>query len=391
GHPLSLADLQRLGEAYSPAVKNALAAVEAAKGAAKQAGAYPNPSFIFEQDTVQTFQAGYQGAGVDQVIKTGGKLKLAQAAAMMDVLNIRLALRRARADLHYQIRGAYFAHLVARENIKVNEALFKFTNEIYRIQVDLVEKGGFAAPYEPMQLRPLVLQAQLNLLQAKNQSAASWKQLTAALGLPDMPPAEVEGRVDLPIPVFDYDTVLKALRNHTDVLTAYNSIQKAKYNLQLAKVTPIPDVDLHLLVQKDTTTPPFQIAHSLSVSVPVPMWDQNRGAIHQAEAQLAQASVGPDQARNALINTLADAFNRYQTARRGVEIALLQTQDQVRAYRGLYERRQTLPGDVQFGDVVTAQQTLAAYISGYITALGAQWQAAVDVANLLQTDDLYQA
>jgi outer membrane protein, heavy metal efflux system len=73
-----------------------------------------------------------------------------------------------------------------------------------------------------------------------------------------------------------------------------------------------------------------------------------------------------------------------------VAVALQQVRDQVRAYRGLWDRRQQLPADVGFGDLVTAQQTLAAYIAGYATALGLQWTAVVDVANLLQTEDLFQ-
>ncbi len=389
GRPISLADLQRLGETYSPTIKSAVAAVEAAKGAAKQAGAYPNPTFAYEHDTVETGPAGYPGFFIDQVIKTGGKLTVAVAAATMDVLNAKLALRRARSDVRYAIRGNYFAVLVARENIKVSDALYRFTEEIYRVQVDLLDKG-FAAPYEPMQLRPLVLQAQLNLIQARNQYEASWRQLSANLGLPDMPPSELDGRVDMPVPVFEYNDVLARLGNHTDVLTALVSLQKAKYNLQAAKLVPLPDVDVRALVQKDYTTPPNQIAHSVSVTIPIPIWDQNKGGIHQAEMLLAQASVGPDQARNALINTLADAYYRYLTARRTVSISLQQVRDQVRAYRGLYARRQSLPGDVAFADVVTGQQTLATYIGNYITALGAQWQAVVDVANLLQTDDLFQ-
>jgi len=175
------------------------------------------------------------------------------------------------------------------------------------------------------------------------------------------------------------------------VRTALVNLQKAKYTLQQAKLVPLPDVEVRLLVQKDYTTPPNQIAHSAQVTIPVPLWDQNRGAIHQAEWLLAQATVGPDQARNALTVTLADAFNRYQTAQQQVDIAMQQIRDQVRVYRGIYERRQKVPGDVSFGDVVTAQQTLAGFITGYVTALGLQWQAVVDVANLLQTDDLFQA
>jgi cobalt-zinc-cadmium efflux system outer membrane protein len=391
GRPMTLADLQRLAAQYSPAIKSAEAAVEAAKGAAKQAGAYPNPTFFFEQDTVGTGPAGYEGLGFNQLFKSANKLKLQQAAAVMDLLNARLALKRAYTDLAYQVRANYFNVMVALEGVKINEALNVFANNIYRVQVDLVE-GAEAAAYEPMQLRPLALQARSNLIQAQNQYLASWKQLAATLGLRAMPPTELVGRVDMPVPVFDYDRMLThVLANHTDVLAAVNSIQKARFNLGFAKVTPIPDVGLNFLVQKDTTAPPNTFVHSLQVSVPVPVWDQNQGNIKQAEGLLSQALAGPELARNALTNSLADAFNRYQTNRENVEVALQQVRDQVRAYVSLYERRWSLPGQVGFGDQVTAQQTLAVYIAAYVAALGAQWTAVNDVANLLQTDDLFQS
>jgi cobalt-zinc-cadmium efflux system outer membrane protein len=390
GRPMTLADLQRLAAIYSPAIKSAEAAVEAAKGAVKQAGAYPNPAFFFEQDTVGTGAAGYEGFGVHQTIKAGNKLKLQQAAAMMDLLNAQLALKRAFSDLAYQVRTNYFAVLVAWEGVKINQALYDFTNEIYRVQVELVE-GTIAAPYEPLQLRALAIQARFNLVQAQNQYRASWKQLAATLGLRDMPPSELAGQVDMPVPVYDYNEVLaRVLAGHTDVLTALNTIQKAKFNLELAKVTPVPDVDLNILAQKDSTAPPNLTVHSLQVSLPVPIFDRNLGAIKQAQGLLVQAMAGQDQARNTLTNSLADAYNRYETARENVSIALQQVRDQIRAYRSLYARRQSDPTAVGFGDVVTAQQTLAGYIAGYVTALGLQWTAVSDVANLLQTDDLFQ-
>jgi cobalt-zinc-cadmium efflux system outer membrane protein len=389
GMPLTLSDLQRLAVTYSPTIKNAEAAVTAAAGAVKQAGAYPNPAFFFEQDTVGTGPAGYNGFGIHQTVKTGNKLKLQQAAAMMDWLNARLALKRAYSDLAYQVRSNYFAVLVALEGVKINEALYRFTNDIYRYQVEWVE-GQLAAPYEPLQLRPLAIQARFNLVQAQQQYLASWKQLAATLGLRDMPPSEMAGQVNMPVPVFEYNDVLaRVLARHTDVLTAYNSIQKAKFNLELAKVTPVPDVDLNILAQKDTTAPPNLIVHSLQVSIPVPVFDQNIGGIRQAEGLLSQALTGPDQTRNTLTNNLADAYNRYVTARENVEIAMQQCRDQLLAYRSLRARRDSDPTAVGFGDVVTAQQTLAGYIAGYVTALGLQWTAVNDVANLLQTDDLF--
>jgi cobalt-zinc-cadmium efflux system outer membrane protein len=391
GRPMTLADLQRLAATYSPAIKSAQAAVEAAKGAVIQAGAYPNPTMFFEQDTVGTGPGGYEGFGIHQTIKTGNKLKLQQASAMMDLANAELALRRAYTDLAYQVRGYYFAVLVAMEAVKRDRALHGFIAEIYQIQLELLMTGGFAAPYEPIQMRTLVDQTLINLITSQNQYLSSWRQLTAALGLRDMPPADLAGRVDMPVPRYDYQKVLEAaFRNHTDVRTAFNNIAQARFNLQLAKITPLPDVDLNVLPQKDYTAPPNLTVYSVQASIPVPIWNRNRGGIKQAEGLLAQTLAGPEQARNTLSITLAEAFNRYLTARQVVRIASRQAHDQITAFRGLYARRQQLPGDVAFGDVINAEQTLGNYLQQYVTALGQQWQAVVDVANVLQTDDLFQ-
>jgi cobalt-zinc-cadmium efflux system outer membrane protein len=391
GRVLNLSDLQRLALSNHPSIKNAAAGVEAAKGAVRQAGAYPNPSVFWEADTVGTSGAGYQGAGFDQPIKSANKLKLQKAAATMDLKNAELALRRAETDVMYAVRTNYFALLVARENMKVSRALAEFTERIFRVQVELLAEGGFAAPYEPMQLRPLVLGARYSLLQAIKQYETSWRQLAAAVGIPGLPLTEVAGRVDMPIPVYRLDDVLaQALARHTDMLTAQNTLQKSRYTLELAQVAPFPDFDIHSLIQKDFTTPPHFLVYSIAVTVPVPVWDQNKGAIQQAYNQMLQASEGPHQIQVNLTTTLADAINRYEANREQVRITWQQIQDQVRAYRGLYARRETQPDQVAFGDVVTAEQTLATYIGAYVTALGAQWLAVADVANVLQTDDLFQ-
>ena len=119
-------------------------------------------------------------------------------------------------------------------------------------------RGAWQRPYEPLQLRPLAIQARFNLVQAQNQYAASWKQLAATLGLRDMPPSELAGRVDMPVPVFNYAEVLaRVLAGHTDVLTANNSIEKVRFNLQFAQVTPVPDVTLNVLRRKTTRRRPM--------------------------------------------------------------------------------------------------------------------------------------
>jgi cobalt-zinc-cadmium efflux system outer membrane protein len=389
GRPLSLSDLQSLAAGNNPTIKNAVAGVEAARGAVIQATAFPNPNLFWESDTVGTAGAGYQGGGIDQPIKSANKLRLAKAAAEMDLLNAELALKKAQSDLATQVRSSYFALLVAAENVKVSRALAEFTANVYRVQLNLL-KAEQAAPYEPIQLRPLYYQARFNLTQAVNQYEASWKQLAATLGLPNMPPTKLAGRVDMPVPVFDYDQIRQyAINRHTDVLTASNNLQKNRYLLELAQVQPIPDFDLNVLVQKDYTTPPHLIVYSGRLTFPVPLWDRNRGNILQARGQVLQAARQAEQSKLLLTGTLADAYNRYLTAHEQVRTFSRMIEDQVRAYRGVYGRYREVGDTVVFGDVVTAQQTLVGFIASYITALGAQWTAVVDVANVLQTDDLF--
>jgi cobalt-zinc-cadmium efflux system outer membrane protein len=391
GRPLTLADLQRLGETYNPAIKTAFAAVEAARAAAFQAGMYPNPESAFEHDTVETGPAGYPGGYFQQEIITGGKLTVQQAMATMDVLTAKLALRKAKADMWTQVRSNYFAVLVALQGVRYSEALFKFANYLYEYQKIQLSVAKKAAGYEPMQLRPLVLQARFDIIQARNKYAASWHQLAASLGLPDMPPSELAGSVNMPMPEFDYSALVSRLEYHTEVRTALVSVQKAKYNVRYQRLVPLPNLGVRMLVQKDYSTPPNQVANSSIMYMTVPLWNANQGGIRQAEWQLAQAAADPVRARNDLITTLADAYNRYVTSRQQVEITQEQLRDLLRSYKNAWERHQVEPLVVSFSDLWPVQITLESYVGIYITSLGAMWQASVDVANLLQTEDFFQS
>jgi cobalt-zinc-cadmium efflux system outer membrane protein len=399
GQPLTLADLQRLAVTNSPTIKQAIHDIQSARGALIQAGLHPNPTVGYESDNVNTaLSAGYQGFFVEQMIKTAGKLTLAQDAALMDVLNNEVALRRAQSDLATRVRAGYFAVLVAQESMRVSYGLALLTDRTYRAQVELI-KAGRAAPYEPLQLQVLALQARDNLVAARNRYVSAWKQLAADLGMPGMPPTQLAGSASMSVPLYAYDAVLAhVLARHTDIITAQNSLARARFNLQLARVTPIPDVDARVVVQKDYTTPPNALTYGLQLSIPVPVWDRNQGNIFQAEAQLQRAEEEGHRVRDDLTRTLADAYERYRTNLSQIDhYRRLTLPAQVLAYQSLYIRHRTEPFNPNstvpaplFNDIVTSQQTLAQTITTYLTTLSSLWQAVTDVANVLQTDDLFE-
>ena len=402
-HAFTLAELEQIARQNSPTIRQAAADVQTAQGNAVQAGLPPNPVLAYESDDVRTGNTnGYQGGFVEQQIKTGGKLQLARASAMIDVENAQVALRKANVTLAAAVRAGYFAVLVAQENVRISHGLAKFSDEAYRVQVDLV-KGGQAAAYEPLQLRVLAYQARASLMQARNRYFSAWKQLAATLGLPGMPPRPLAGRVDAAVPIVRYDSALAhVLSQHSDVITAENTLQQAQINLKLAQVMRIPDVTAHAIIQKDNTTAPFNTVYSLQISAPLPVWDRNQGNIEAADGKLMNASEGPHLARDNLVNSLADAFERYRDNLLLVNYYRTTIlPDQMQAYRGTRLRWESESDQVpattsltsatpQFADLVTAQQTLATTVTSYVTALGSMWTAVVDLSALLEAEDLFQ-
>jgi outer membrane protein, heavy metal efflux system len=391
GRPFTLSDFQHIAAVNSAALMQAASDVEAARGNMMQAGAYPNPTLTYQfTPSSDGSTPSTDGVGVSQTIKTGGKLRLSVASAEMALHQAELALKRARSDLSTQVRNAYFAVLVGKETVRVNRALAHFTDEVFRRQVNSLN-AGFAAPYEPATLRAQAFTARLAYRQSIQTYYYAWKQLAATINVRQLPLSEVAGRVDATIPFYDYDALLAyILRNHTDVLTAQYGLEAARFNLKLAQVTPIPDVTVNMAVDRDFSVFPGATCPTISVGVPVPVWDRNKGAIIAAEAALIRASEQSHLVEMNLTNTLATAYVGYKSNLEALEYYRRYIlPDQVRAYRGTYDRHQIDQGS-SFGDVVSAQQTLAGDVTTYLATLASLWTSVTAVADLIQTDDLFE-
>ncbi|HET6324499.1 MAG TPA: TolC family protein [Planctomycetaceae bacterium] len=391
GRAFTLTDLQMMAAGNSPELRQAASDVEAARGNLIQARTYPNPTTGWEMTPSNDGStAGAQGPFIDQVIKTGGKLKLASAAAEMDLRNSELALRRARSDLATRVRNAYYALLVAKETMRVSRSLAQFTDDVYALHTGLLEAGN-AASYEPMALRAQAYSVRLAYSQSIQTYMFAWKQLVAAMGMRQLPLSQVEGRIDVLIPYFDYDTVLGyVLRNHTDVLAARNTLDKAKYQLKLAQVTPVPDIDVNVALLKDYVVEPKAMVATATIGFPLPIWDQNKGNILAAESGLVRATEESHRVEMNLTAMLTTNYTNYRTSLQALDYYRNHIlPDQVRAYRGVLERRQLDP-NAAFSDLFGAQQTLSGFVTTYLGVLSTLWTSAVNVADLLQTDDLFQ-
>jgi cobalt-zinc-cadmium efflux system outer membrane protein len=402
GEPVTLADLQQFARAGSPVLRRAEADVGVAYGQMVQAGLPPNPTAGYEVDQWQPGNkprplnnAGQQGGYVNQLLKWPAKLGLAQSVSRYDYVNAYVALRRAEVDVLTAVRTNYFQVLLARKGVEVSSALAALADEVYQIQLKQVAAGE-AAGYEPLQLYAQAVQARNALAQAEASYRANWRQLAAALGRPDLPPAPLAGSVELPPPVIDPGAArARIVEAHTDVLTARNRILQAETNLRLQRLNRLSDVATNTVVQHDNATGNNQFNLQLGMSLPI--WDRNQGNIRAAESQIAANAAALAAAQNDLLGRLADALGRYEANR----VVVANYRDKVlpaltQSYRAVIRRYQQEPADVPggkvaFADIVVAQQNLAQALQAYLTALNAQWQAVSDLGALLQVDELYSA
>jgi cobalt-zinc-cadmium efflux system outer membrane protein len=393
GSPMSLADLQQLALTNSPVLRQAEASADAAYGLAIQAGLHPNPTAGYQVDQWQPgpkpeHNSGQQGFFINQLIKTAGKLSLARQVAGYDYINALVAVRRARVDVSNLVRTSYFAALVARQAWEVNKALAGTADEVYRLQLKQVAAGE-AAGYEPLQLYSQAVQARNAVIQAEATYRASWRQLAAAVGRPDLPPTPLGGRADTPAPTFSLDDLTaRMLEGHTDLLTARNSIAQAQTNLTLQRRIPISDVTVNNTQQFDNAASNYQFG--LQIGITLPLYDRNQGNVRSAYAQIAVATEKLASTQNDLTGRMAEAFARYEANKAiaaNYRDRILPTLTQT--YQSLVRRYQVEPDKVGFNDIVVAQQNLAQAMQSYLAALSSLWQAVVDVANLAQQDDLY--
>ena len=399
GKELTLADLQQIARANSPVIRHAALDAQAAYGQVVQAGLHPNPMIGYEADQWQPgpgakHNAGQQGGFVNQLIKFPGKLSLSQVVAGFDYMNANVAVRRAEVDVMAAVRSNYFQVLIAQKGMEISRALVTLADEVYQLQLKQLAAGE-AAGYEPLQLYAQAVQARNALAQFEAAYRSNWRQLAAALGEPNLPATPIAGQIDLPIPLIDPEAArTRVVRTHTDILTARNRILQAEVNLRLQQLNRAPDLLANGVFQYDHAAKNPQF--NLQFGIPVPFYDRNQGNIHAAQAHIASSLSALAAAENDLLSRLADINGRYDSNRTVVgnyrdKILPALTQ----AYRGLIRRYQQEPaevpagGKVAFNDIVVAQQNLAQALQAYLTALGAQWQAVVDMANLLQLEELF--
>lgn len=314
--------LQRALEA-NPRLTAAERDIGMALGRKLQASAIPNPEISFEADNL--YGTGpYQGTGaaeytlqLSQLIELGGKRTARVAVGAAELETFRWQREAVRLEILSDTAIAFFSVLAAQRRIAIYDVQLSSLQRLTPLLQRRVDAGA-SAPSEVARAQIAADLVRAERERARATLAIARLELATLMGgtVADFPGVVGDlGRIGRPQP---FHILQKALQQNPQLIrfTAVRAQRDAE--LLVARLKPIPDLRAGVAWRhfRETRDDAFRIG----VSIPIPLWDQNRGTIAEADQQRAKVEAEVLIARGQLNLTLGRAYENMTSAAREVEI-----------------------------------------------------------------------
>lgn len=317
---VDLPTLWGLALSNNPSLREAAADLEAARGRWIQAGLYPNPRLIYNQDTIGSRLArqGNFTVQANQEILTAGKFRLDKAVAERETASSAVGLVSRKFEVLTRIRRAYYDYLALRYLLRLNGETVSILEQGLEVTRQQVEKAKTRPQTDLLRIEALLEEARINQARARDTLEGAWRELAAEIGLPHLPMPADPGRLCEAPPHWDDGSVLqRVLSSNTALKQATVEVERARLAVQRARAGAIPNVTVGAGYDADNTD---QTAGGvINVETPLPLWNRNQGAIHEAQARLALSQAAVQTTQNRLTTETANALARYKAAHRQVQ------------------------------------------------------------------------
>jgi outer membrane protein, heavy metal efflux system len=216
---------------------------------------------------------------------------------------------------------------------------------------------------------------------ATERHSAAWRRLAAVIGVTDQRPAEMEDAFAQPLPELNWETTRERLMAESPELAELHfEVDRARAALCRASAGRVPNVTAMAGVQLDNTT--NDTIANVEVSLPLPIFDRNQGAIAQASGELAAAQAALQEGELALEERLAVAMRDYATARQQAttyaERVLPVAKESLDITNSGYQE-----GELDFVEVLSVQRTYAQTNLTYLQDLETAWKKWAEIEGLL--------
>lgn len=307
---LTLVQALEAASARSPAIIAARADVAAAEARIRQAGYRSNPELSVQVENfggtgeLRGLRSTETTVAVSQRLDLGGRRSARVAAARAGVALARLRLAIAQADLAQNVRQEFARAVTARSELEQSEERVEWAKELARVAGILVDAGR-EPPLRSLRARSALAQARAELEAARANELAARSILGSLFGLGSPVEAVIGPIIDLSPSAVAVDRSLEVA-----LAEAERAAAVAEVELQRTQRRLDPAVGGGVRHVRETG----DVGFVAGLSLPLPVFDRNRGNIAAARQALAAA-----EARRAVV--LANVTARGRNAIAAVEAA----------------------------------------------------------------------
>ncbi|WP_175856618.1 TolC family protein [Burkholderia anthina] len=379
---LTLSDALATAARNNPALRGARADVDASAGTLLQAGARPNPEVSFLQEGFSRAERT-STALINQTIELGGKRRARLDVASYGREAANASLDEQGAAVRADVIAAFYGLLAAQRQLQVAEE----SAAIAARSADLAGRraqAGKVSPVEATKAQVAAAGVQIEVTTARGRVDVAREQLNAVMG---------EARGDRRVALGELETVpaiapLPALTAQLDdaplARVARAQMLRANAAISLERARRIPDVTVSAGMKRVTTGGVPDNQAVVGVSIPIPLFDTNRGALLEATHKAERANADLDRERTRLRLELTQAYANFDAAAQEARRLKTDILPGARLALDAMSRGYEL-GKFSFLDVLDAQRTLFQGQSQYVRALADAHAARADLDRLVGT------
>lgn len=370
--PLTLDEAVALALQHNPSLRSASFERQARENEAYQAGRPPNPEL----------EAGIDefGGGFSQTLELGGDRRARADVAARSSDRAAWDVELTRLDIITEVRLAFTAVLAAEERL----ALAEEQGEIARRLADAVERRaaeGAVSPLQARRARVAAVTAVTVLERARRAVTSARARLAASFG-GDTAAIDVEGDLATMAPVPDLERLTPLLLLNPELAQYAAILDEARAQARLERARRIPDPAVR--VGAAYLNEVGEAAVTSGISIPIPLFNTNKGAIRAAEARISATEAD---AESALLRAKWELTTVYGTLAVSLDAARMLRDDALPNARAAYEGILTgyHEGEFDLLNVLDAQSALIETQNAYTDALADYHQARAAVERLIAT------
>lgn len=299
--------------------------IDAAKALSIQARIWDNPSITaqlnaYNPERNKFFDIGKQGQkvfGIEQLIYLGGKkrneLKLAQTNEQLAELQFNDLLR----TLKLQLRKSFYTVFYNSKSLETTDRQLSHIENLINSYSTQAQKGNIPLR-DVVRLQSLYLNFKNERMEVVNNSIEEQANLKLLLNSTETIIPEVSKddfyKFLKTIP-FDLKTFeSEAILNRPDYLAKQKEIEANELNVKWQKSLSIPDISLG--ANYDQRSGAFNNEANVSIGIPLPLWNKNKGNIKNAQATLAQSKVEKQNFELQLQTEITSTWNKWDESRK---------------------------------------------------------------------------